>query len=184
MIMLLRMRSVLQFGEQPHWKLTRDISHLLSGRKEIASFGQLDVDLTAKQAAGSQVSGEVDVAGSLQLDAELVCSRCLSLSKQTLTIPFHERFTEANELNQEEDEEEDEIVHFVKEDQVDLAPYVDENVLLALPYVPLCDEQCRGLCPECGHNLNEAQCECKVERIDPRLAGLADFKFGGSPQSN
>jgi uncharacterized protein len=175
MIMLLRLRSVLQFGEQPHWKFTCDIDRLLSGRQEIASFGQLDVDLTAKQAVGSQESGEVDVAGTLQLDVELVCSRCLSLSKQTLTIPFHERFAQASELNQVEDEEEDENVHYVNVDQVDLVPYVDENVMLALPYIPLCDEQCRGLCPECGRNLNEAQCGCKVERIDPRLAGLADF---------
>jgi uncharacterized protein len=180
MIMLLRMRNVLQFGEHPHWKLTRDIGHLLIGRKEIASFGQLDVDLTAQQAAGSPESGEVVVAGTLHLDVELVCSRCLSLSKQTLTISIHERFAQANELNQEEIDGEDEIVHYVHEDQVNLAPFVDENVLLALPYIPLCGEQCRGLCPECGQNLNEAQCECKTERIDPRLAGLANFKFPDS----
>jgi uncharacterized protein len=62
-------------------------------------------------------------------------------------------------------------------DEIDLAPLVQEQVLLALPTRPLCREDCRGLCPQCGLNLNEHQCNCHGERLDSRLAILRTLKF-------
>jgi len=62
-------------------------------------------------------------------------------------------------------------------DEVDLAPLVQEQVLLALPTRPLCREDCRGLCPQCGLNLNEHQCTCRGDRLDSRLAVLHKLKL-------
>ncbi len=56
--------------------------------------------------------------------------------------------------------------------RVDLAPLVRDAVLLGLPPAPLCDEGCRGLCPVCGANRNEARCRCDVSPPDPRWAAL------------
>jgi len=47
--------------------------------------------------------------------------------------------------------------------------------LLAMPAHPLCGESCAGICPVCGANLNEEQCSCSDEKIDPRWAALAEF---------
>ena len=60
---------------------------------------------------------------------------------------------------------------------IDLDPLVREQVLLALPMHAVCREDCRGLCGSCGQNLNERQCDCATERVDPRLAKLKDIKL-------
>jgi uncharacterized protein len=62
-------------------------------------------------------------------------------------------------------------------DEVDLMPLVQEQVLLALPTRPLCKENCRGLCPQCGINLNEHQCDCRTGKFDTRLAVLRNLKL-------
>lgn len=55
---------------------------------------------------------------------------------------------------------------------VDLAPLIRELGLLEVPIRPLCKEACHGLCKECGQNLNEADCGCEDDEIDPRMAAL------------
>jgi uncharacterized protein len=62
--------------------------------------------------------------------------------------------------------------------EIDLDPFVREQILLALPASPLCREGCRGLCPACGQNLNERECGCDRRVPDPRWAGLEKFRAG------
>jgi DUF177 domain-containing protein len=57
-------------------------------------------------------------------------------------------------------------------EEVDLTPLIREQTLLALPTRPLCREDCRGLCPRCGANLNQGDCGCPTEAGDPRLSVL------------
>jgi len=63
-------------------------------------------------------------------------------------------------------------VSFLEGAQINVAGLVRENVLLALPVKPLCHEGCRGLCPQCGKNLNEGPCPCSSARLDPRWREL------------
>ena len=65
-------------------------------------------------------------------------------------------------------------------DQIDLSPLIREQFLLSLPTRPLCREDCRGLCPKCGINLNDGKCSCSEETADPRLAPLRNLKVGRS----
>ncbi|HUY18373.1 MAG TPA: DUF177 domain-containing protein [Candidatus Binataceae bacterium] len=62
-------------------------------------------------------------------------------------------------------------------DGVDLSPLICEELLLALPTRPLCHEECRGLCPRCGTNLNQGECRCPEPASDPRLAVLRTLKI-------
>jgi uncharacterized protein len=67
-------------------------------------------------------------------------------------------------------------------DVIDLTQVVDEQVALALPMKILCNEECKGLCPRCGIDLNRGECKCRVETSDDRLLVLKDIKekmFGG-----
>lgn len=57
-------------------------------------------------------------------------------------------------------------------DAIDLSEGLRQNLLLALPMKVVCREDCRGLCPRCGRNLNEGECGCRVEDIDPRMEAL------------
>jgi uncharacterized protein len=60
---------------------------------------------------------------------------------------------------------------------IDLWPYVREQVLLAAPPSPLCKEDCKGLCPSCGQDLNTADCGHREEKIDPRWEALKGLKL-------
>ena len=59
---------------------------------------------------------------------------------------------------------------------IDLAPALREQILLAVPPSPLCDEACKGLCPQCGKDLNQGDCGCERTSIDPRWAALERLK--------
>ena len=61
---------------------------------------------------------------------------------------------------------------FYEGETIDLDEILREQLLLALPMYPRCQESCRGLCPVCGVNLNEQSCSCEREEIDPRWVAL------------
>lgn len=61
-------------------------------------------------------------------------------------------------------------------DELDIRPYVEEAVLIEIPMQPLCGEDCQGICPGCGVNLNYEKCRCKDDDIDPRWEKLKKLK--------
>ena len=63
-------------------------------------------------------------------------------------------------------------------DRIDLDEIVREQILLALPTRQLCAEDCKGLCPSCGANLNEKACGCEQQQTDPRWSALEALKRG------
>ncbi len=65
---------------------------------------------------------------------------------------------------------------FYSGDELDLDGLLREQIILALPMFPRCSGTCRGLCPDCGLNLNTSDCDCERGEIDPRLAALKAFK--------
>lgn len=150
---------------------TMDLHGALPVSGSLQAFGPLKVELDAHDVGGTAV-----VTGKLAIEVELSCSRCLNPVHESLTIPYHETFVkgEEPEESESEDDEAAEAI-YVPEDRIELKPYLVESVLLHLPFVPLCSETCEGLCPVCGGNRNEQACGCKQDKVDPRLAGLADF---------
>jgi uncharacterized protein len=80
----------------------------------------------------------------------------------------------ADEEASEESETEDDDVSttFYQDEAIDLSELLREQFYLVLPMKPLCRESCKGLCPQCGVNLNVETCACKPEWEDPRLAAL------------
>lgn len=143
------------------------MSDLLKERKDVMSFGPVKAELEARSE-----KGVAEIVGNLAVELELTCSRCLGPIKQTLQIPFREVFTDRPEIIPKEELED---VHVVTDDRIELAPFVEEAVWLELPFAPVCGEDCKGLCPVCGNNRNLEPCGCNTDRVDPRLAGLADF---------
>ncbi len=116
-------------------------------------------------------AGMVVVRGSLTNEVSYTCSRCLESFSESYDIPFDESFFQA--VNEPDDDLDH--VNAVKEDQIDLTPWLEESFLLALPFIPICKPDCLGLCSECGSNRNLSRCRCSNTRIDPRLMGLADW---------
>jgi uncharacterized protein len=61
--------------------------------------------------------------------------------------------------------------------ELDLAPAIREQILLSLPVAPLCREDCKGLCPRCGKDLNDGECGCDRTVLDPRWAALKGIQL-------
>jgi uncharacterized protein len=115
------------------------------------------------------------LVGALDTTLELSCSRCLEPFDLPVEAAFDVRYLPDSENvgTQEREVADDELVAaFYRDDQVDLAQLIEEQLYLALPMKPLCTPDCRGLCPHCGANLNHESCSCEVRWEDPRLAGL------------
>lgn len=122
-----------------------------------------------------RVCGQVrNTAGVLRLEGEasttlaLVCDRCGKSFFRDKSVSFDTML--AARL---ENEANDDIV-LLDGDSLDLDAYVTEEFVLAMDTKNLCTDDCRGLCPGCGVNLNEVPCRCKPE-IDPRLAALSQL---------
>lgn len=112
--------------------------------------------------------------------ATATCARCLSAFPLEVANSFSVVLTPETPLSGEIELTASEMTEsFYSGAEVDLTRLVYEQVLLALPTRPLCDEECRGLCPQCGVNRNTGQCSCAVEVGDPRLAVLRTLKIDG-----
>jgi uncharacterized protein len=79
-------------------------------------------------------------------------------------------------------EPEELAVSFYRDERIDLSQMVVEQIVLALPMKPLCSDDCRGLCPQCGANRNLQTCSCAPEDTDPRWAPLRTLAKSKSPQ--
>ncbi len=106
--------------------------------------------------------------GTAETTLELACDRCLKPFSQELTLPVSTLLAE--EL---EDEENDEIV-LLENGEADLDEIFTTALVLSMDAKHVCSEDCKGLCPTCGANLNDGPCGCRKE-IDPRLAALAQL---------
>ena len=115
------------------------------------------------------------LSGTVRTELELPCSRCLEPFRLAVDASFDQRFLPAAEMGTEQErevQEEDLDVSYYRDDQIDLNELLREQFYLALPMKPLCVEACKGLCAQCGTNLNTGTCTCDVQWEDPRLAPL------------
>jgi len=127
-------------------------------------------------AAPVRVEGEVrSKAGALFLSAvltaslSLVCDRCAKPFTRVKTVEY-----EALVSSELEDRENDEIIYLPPDGFLELDELLAQVFILNLDTKNLCSEDCKGLCPGCGANLNNEACRCKRE-ADPRLAKLAEL---------
>ena len=132
------------------------------------------------------------LVGTVNATLELACSRCLEPFVMPVDRAFDVRYLpsghstaqsprrggpgeaepEPDEEDETEVEDDDVAVTFYRDDQIDLNELLREQFYLALPMKPLCSEDCKGICPQCGTNRNTTPCDCTPQWEDPRLAGL------------
>jgi uncharacterized protein len=139
----------------------------------------LDEETTLTQIEGnvrftrtaSGVLGEANVRGVV----EMLCTRCLNPATPSIELHFRDEFHSKIEVNTgvplPAPDEEDPF--FISESHlVDLGEAIREYALLELPMQPLCNAECKGLCPTCGADLNAGPCDCQPDENDERFAAL------------
>ena len=99
-----------------------------------------------------------------------VCDRCADDIEKKYDFSHNKIIV--NAMENENDDYDDYIV--VENNVLDLDELINEEIQLFLPAKMLCKDDCKGLCQNCGKNLNYEKCEC-VKEVDPRLAALADL---------
>ena len=166
--MLLKVQELVSRQEPASLQGTLIMTELFRDHPEYRPLSPLQYDLTAVAA-----DDRILVTGRLGCDMRMQCSRCLDTIEETIHVPFEEQFRVVKDEDEEASVEEEAVP--VTEERIDLAPYVMEEFVVQLPYAPLCSDNCKGLCPECGTNLNEQSCGCNTEKIDPRMAALQDW---------
>jgi uncharacterized protein len=135
---------------------------------------------------GSDMSIEVKVAvtkrgrdlllkGEVTCPLNMECNRCLEPFQYRLQTPVEAYFVLGE--GAPDSREDDEVIRISHTDQsVNLIEIVREAILLAVPYKALCRDDCKGLCPVCGCNLNNEECTCTLRSPDPRWAVLKDIQ--------
>ena len=116
------------------------------------------------------------VSGIVTADIELTCSRCLNQFKYPLTMNIEEEFFPTTDVvsGMAIPLPDDPGSFTINEQNIlDLTEAVRQYALLAIPMKPLCREDCAGLCPTCGCNLNQLSCNCLTKPVDPRWAVLS-----------
>ncbi len=111
----------------------------------------------------------VSIRADVTADIDTICDRCASDMTLHMSVPMDH--TLVRELNREEDAD----LYIVLENALlDVEALAAEDLMLDMPSKFLCQEDCKGLCPTCGKNLNDGPCDCAKE-VDPRLAALAEL---------
>lgn len=136
------------------------------------TVGKLAVDGGAAEVSGpltvrgvvTSLGNGVYVEANVRGAVALTCSRCLSPFERPVDLSCEGKFTGDVLEKAHGDEDEDEVEIFPLEGtSCDLDEMIRSEIVLSLPMKPLCSEECKGICPMCGKNLNEGSCDCAAE---------------------
>jgi len=151
------------------------------------SADKLDLETTGVRIVGDiDIVGDVrknaaktDVTGSIKAPLEIDCTRCLAPVKSEFDIAFQvdyvgkEMFPEGKETHLGSADLDTDVI---EGSELDLSQVAREQIVLNLPEQVLCRDDCKGICARCGKDLNEGDCRCGQDDIDPRWAALKSLK--------
>lgn len=146
-----------------------DVNNLTVGQDlDFALSERFDVESALVDAKiDGQISRLKDrylVRGQINAVLSLNCDLCLDTFKVELNLSFDESFSD--------DENSDEEFWDFSDKTIDLKPAVIANILLNMPMRAVCSDDCKGLCPKCGHNLNKGDCGCDTGYVNPQFEKL------------
>ena len=168
-------------GTTRHYQLQQDISDLDPALKPLTDISGT-VDLIRSTEG-------ILVRADLRTNVELTCSRCLTQFATPVRFKIEEEFHPTIDImtgaRLPQTDDTDEATQIDIHHLLDLREIIRQDLTLALPLVPLCRTNCKGLCPNCGKNWNDGDCECDEQELDPRFAVLKQLlESDGFNESN
>ncbi len=166
--MILDLREFVDFPAKAH--LEADPGELVVERDDVLDVKKAAVDLSI-QKSGEEYFCQGVVTGSIEIE----CARCLE--PYTAEVSGKTDFIVRSAIrddSRDKDVVDNEQYIFLEGDDVraDITESVRQTLALTVPLKPVCDKECRGLCAQCGANLNLAPCSCDQEKTDSRWDGL------------
>lgn len=117
-------------------------------------------------------TGKVMIKGAIKLVLEIPCDRCLQMVSVPLEVSFEQEVLSPDVITEQSERDEQE---FMKGYELDVEAFVNSEILVNMPVKVLCKPDCKGICKQCGHNLNEGDCGCDTFVPDPRMAAIKDI---------
>lgn len=150
-----------------------------------------DAALRARDLLGNvkvtRLSKDLLVQGQVAANVLVECSRCLEQFWTPVEGKLEEEFQPTidvetgRSVHREEYEQDDAVFLITANHEMDLAEPVRQSLVVSLPLKPLCREDCKGLCPQCGANWNEGACDCETESVDNRWEALKKLQLRDLP---
>ena len=143
---------------------------------EVEQAGPLRAEGVAELLANTD--GEVRIRGKLSVRMKAICDRCLGEAVIPLETELDLFYQPMSLIARDEEIEIDEgeaEIGFYEGQGMELEDLLKEQILLLLPMQKVCREECKGICPLCGKNRNEAACQCKLVTADDRWKALRDI---------
>jgi uncharacterized protein len=124
----------------------------------------------------SKFDNQIILDSETGITANLICDRCANEFHSDIKSNFRNVYLFKVNIKDTEDEKEDVVFIHPDTDKIDLEKDIRDFAVLAVPMKNLCSEDCKGLCPNCGKNLNEGPCNCDEENTDPRWEPIRKLK--------
>jgi uncharacterized protein len=154
-----------------------DLGAEVRQRTPLRSAGR--ADLVEEHHGKHKVVQDIRLKGKLETSLDVACARCLEPVvyevDRSFDLLYRPLGTDAGHEELSVTDAEAEIGYYEGASLL-LEDALREQVLLALPLKMVCREDCKGLCPHCGKNLNESQCSCAEQMEDPRWAALKEIR--------
>jgi len=169
--------DLAQVRQKPYsWQESVEVDASELGRDELLALGPIDW-------SGRVTFADPDfyLRARLEYEQTLACHRCLKPVVEAVETDVELMLEVGGEqpmAGEHELGEGDLGVVQVDSDDFDPRPVLIEQLQLAVPMKPLCRDDCKGLCPHCGADRNDGDCDCKDEWVDPRWAALEKLKTG------
>ena len=117
--------------------------------------------------------GKARIEGKAKLVLKMNCDRCLKEVDEVINLDFFREVFAPDEIAESTDDECDQS--FMEGYQLNVEDLINDEILLSLPMKVLCKEDCKGICRQCGKDLNEGECGCDTFVPDPRMAVIKDI---------
>jgi uncharacterized protein len=153
-------------GDSKHFELEENMPSIDTKNNKVVFNASAKVNLDV-----TNVGTHLEVRGTINAVARLNCGRCLEEYDFPVETEFEENYFSAETGERVEDDDSKPFTG----DYIDITEDVVSAVQLSLPMRQICKEECKGLCSQCGINLNHEQCDCKEDDVDPRLAILKEL---------
>ena len=161
------------------------VSNLSNGHYDFVLKGNVnDIGITEPyqgrfltEVALSKYDGQIILDSETKINASLNCDRCNKEFGSQITSKYRMIYLFRQSSDENILEKTDIIFIHPDTDKIELDGEIRDYAILAVPMKKLCSEDCKGLCPRCGKNLNEGPCDCKEEKIDSRWEPLQELKI-------
>ena len=148
-------------NEKQYFDLTFDLDYLV--REEYKVKLKAPIHIKGEAVNNGSV---VEIKGVFVVLCDVQCSRCLDVFEDSFIVDFEESFSKSPK---------DEEIYQINENSIIFDDMVMDDLILSMPVKLLCNKDCKGLCHNCGENLNKVNCDCERDLINPKFAALKDL---------